>query len=90
LTYALVEEGLKTRVKEADVNNDGHVSLREWFDYAVRRVPRMREEKVQETAKQENKTLDVVERTGQSQVQTPRVFYRREPDAHPWVVARSQ
>src|SRR5207247_1904211 len=40
LTYALVEEGLKT--KAADTNPmDGQVVLQEWLDYAVARVPQM-------------------------------------------------
>lgn len=90
LTYALVEEGLKDKVNEADANSDGQIWLREWFDYAVQRVPHMKEEKIQETAKQQNKLLEVVEIAERSKVQTPRVFYRREPDIQPWIVARSQ
>jgi len=88
MTYALVEEGLKSNVKEADANGDGQVWLREWFDYVVQRVPRMREQKIEQTARQQNKSLDVVEVAEQGKIQTPRVFYRREPDAQPWVVAQ--
>lgn len=88
LTYALVEEGLKSRVKEADANNDGQVWLREWFDYTAQRVPRMREEKVEQKAKQQKKALELVEVAEQGRVQTPRVFYRREADPQPWVVAQ--
>lgn len=87
LTYALVEEGLKSRVKEADENSDGEVWLRELFDYAVQRVPRMREEKVEQTSQQQNKSLDIVEVKERGKVQTPRVFYRREADPQPWVIA---
>jgi CBS domain-containing protein len=42
LTYALVEEGLKSPA--ADVApQDGEVLLREWLDYASRRVPQMQQ-----------------------------------------------
>ena len=90
LTYALVEEGLKSKVKDADANSDGQVWLREWFDYAVQRVPRMREEKIEQTAKRQNKSLEAVEVAEQGKVQTPRVFYRRELDARPWIVAQTK
>jgi hypothetical protein len=64
--------------------------LREWFDYVVQRVPRMREEKLEQTAKKQNKSLDEVEVQEQGKVQTPRVFYRREADPQPWVVAQAK
>jgi WD40 repeat protein len=44
LTYALVEEGLKTRA--ADANGDRQVMLREWMDYATARVPQMQAERL--------------------------------------------
>ena len=87
LTYALVEEGLKTPA--ADKNGDKQVDLREWFDYAVQRVPNMRHERVEQSAKQQGKALELVEVTEQGKVQTPRVFYRREPDTQPLVVAKT-
>jgi len=90
MTYALVKEGLESRVKEADFNSDGQVWVREWLDYAVQRVPRLREQRVTHTAKQRNKLLELVEATEEGKVQTPRVFYRREMDAQPWVVARAK
>jgi WD40 repeat protein len=40
LTYALVEEALKSDAADTDPR-DGVVSAREWFDYAVRRVPQL-------------------------------------------------
>ena len=47
LTYALVEEGLKTAA--ADIQPaDGQVFLKEWLDYATQRVPQMQEEKLKE------------------------------------------
>jgi uncharacterized caspase-like protein len=84
LTYALVEEGLKT--KAADADHNGEVNLREWFDYALARVPKLREETLQ------SKSLEEVNPARKAAVknqksQTPRVFYRREPDAQPMIVA---
>jgi WD40 repeat protein len=47
LTYALVEEGLKTAA--ADVApRDGKVDVREWLDFATERVPQMQEDKLKE------------------------------------------
>lgn len=90
MTYALVEEGLKSRVQETDTNGDGQVWLREWFDYTVQRVPSLREGKIEKSANQQNKSPDMVEVIERSKVQTPKVFYRREPDAQPWIVAQTR
>lgn len=88
LTYVLVAEGLRTPA--ADVNIDGQVVLREWLDYAVRRVPRMQME-------EEERRLLVHTQAGGNKPggkaqgairQQPRVFYRRERDAKPLVVAK--
>ena len=63
------------------------MTLREWVDYAAQRVPRMqqaeRAERRQFVKKQSDKTAK-----DEEEVQTPRVFYRREPDLKPLVVAR--
>jgi WD40 repeat protein len=83
LTYALVEEGLKT--KAADADHNGEVNLREWFDYALARVPKLREETLQSKSLEEVTPKLKAARTQKSQ--TPRVFYRREPDAQPMIVA---
>jgi WD40 repeat protein/uncharacterized caspase-like protein len=98
LTYALVEEGLKAKTNDADTNEDGQVDLREWFDYATQEVPRLREQKIEQSAKRQGtrrlrgraraKQLEEVVITGRAKVQTPRAFYRREPDARPLVVAK--
>jgi WD40 repeat protein/uncharacterized caspase-like protein len=42
LTYALVEEGLKTLSADLDPS-DGRVTVREWLDFAVERVPEMQQ-----------------------------------------------
>ncbi|HEV7892029.1 MAG TPA: PEGA domain-containing protein [Pyrinomonadaceae bacterium] len=92
LTYALVEEGLKTNVVDADANGDGEVLLREWLDYAKQRVPRMRRERVEQAARRQNKSLVEVRPAEQAveegKVQHPKVFYRREPELQPFVVAK--
>jgi hypothetical protein len=84
LTYALVEEGLKT--KAADADHNGEVVLREWFAYALARVPKLREETLQSKSLEEV-TLTVRAVRNQKS-QTPRVFYRREPDTRPLIVAK--
>jgi uncharacterized caspase-like protein len=80
LAYALVEEGIKTGAADADSN--GQVLLKEWFDYATERVPRIGKEKAQ-TGKQ----LEEVD-ADEQRVQRPRVFNMREGGAERFVVAR--
>src|SRR5208282_4617759 len=88
LTYALVEKGLKT--SEAAV--DGQVELRHWLDYATQLVPQLQLALMQEAQKQgrgfsvidgEEKEIASPE---QRSLQRPRVFYRREPEAQPFIV----
>ncbi len=89
LTYALVEEGLKSAA--ADENQDGNVFVREWLDYAVERVPEM-----QSAALQGSRGLKIVFTQGeekvsdptQRSVQRPRVFYRREMETQPLIVEK--
>jgi uncharacterized caspase-like protein len=92
LTYALVEEGLKTSVADAEPK-DGLISAREWLDFATERVPQMQEEKMKETrgvgveiafTEGEQNIADPQKRT----LQRPRVFYRRELEATPLVIAK--
>jgi WD40 repeat protein len=92
LTYALVEEGLKQVLADGDPK-DGEVWVREWFDYATRRVPNMQMEKTRKS-RGLGVTLSFVE--GEERVpelerrvtQTPRVFYRRESEGRPLIVAK--
>lgn len=92
LTYALVEEGLKQAAADSDPK-DGEVSVREWFDYASTRVPNMQLEKMKQ-ARGVGLNLSFVEgekRVPDSErraVQTPRVFYRRESEGRPLIVAK--
>jgi uncharacterized caspase-like protein len=92
LTYALVEEGLKSGVADNEPK-DGLVNAREWLDFATERVPQMQEEKMKESrglglniafAEGEQKIADPEKRS----LQRPRVFYRREMEASPLVVAK--
>jgi hypothetical protein len=92
LTYALVEEGLKS-AKADDEPKDGQVTLREWLDYASQEVPQL-ELQLMQAAEKRGADVSIVE--GEEKVeevekrslQRPRVFYRREPEAQPFVVAR--
>ncbi len=92
LTYALVEEGLKETAADSDPK-DGEVGVREWFDYASARVPHMQIEKMKQ-ARGVGLSLSFVqddERVPEVQrrvTQTPRVFYRREAEARPLIVAK--
>ncbi|HEV7682045.1 MAG TPA: caspase family protein [Pyrinomonadaceae bacterium] len=129
LTYALVEEGLRTASADIDPS-DGRVTVREWLDYATRRVPQLQAEdaerprqsaaatqgqmsqsKVARTTRQQRgrqgakgKQQQEAEKARQLEkakaqapvsittqdkyLQQPRVFYRREAEPTPLVVAR--
>ena len=91
LTYALVEEGLKQSAADTEPR-DGEVRVREWLDYATRRVPEMQIKEMKRALARgiklsfadEERALSISNRSGQR----PRVFYRRELDSQPLVVAR--
>lgn len=86
LTYALIEEGLKTPA--ADISpKDGQVLLREWLDYATARVPQIRENDLKTRELQREKTKES-EKAAEMRIQRPRVFYRRDAERYPLVVAR--
>jgi WD40 repeat protein/uncharacterized caspase-like protein len=92
LTYALVEEGLKTPVADTEPK-DGLLIAREWLDFATERVPQMQQEKMTQGrgvgleisfTEGETNVADPAKRS----VQRPRVFYRRELEATPLVIAK--
>ncbi len=91
LTFALVEEGLK-QVMADNEPKDGQIVLREWFDYATNRVPEMQLDKMKTARglglnlsfKDDERGLETERRSGQR----PRVFYRREVEAQPLVIAK--
>ena len=86
LTYALLEA---LSDEKADADDNRQLWEREWFDYAVLEVPQMQLEmmktrsgiRVNDKDKKDTKPED---RT----LQTPRVFYRRESAANPFLVAK--
>ncbi|HET9713574.1 MAG TPA: caspase family protein, partial [Pyrinomonadaceae bacterium] len=85
LTYALVEEGLKTPVADS-APKDGVVIAREWLNFATERVPQMQEEKMSQSR---GVGLEIVFVEGEKQsVQRPRVFYRRELESNPLVIVK--
>jgi WD40 repeat protein/uncharacterized caspase-like protein len=85
LTYALVEEGLKTAVADT-APKDGVVIAREWLNFATERVPQMQEEKM---AQGRGLGIEVAFTEGETRsVQRPRVFYRRELEANPLVITK--
>ncbi len=92
LTYAVVEEGLKTAVAD-DQPKDGVLIAREWLDFATERVPQMQQQKMIE-GRGVGLTIAFTEgETGvadpdKRSVQRPRVFYRREMEANPLVIAK--
>src|SRR3954451_23261496 len=72
---------------------NGSVMVREWFDFATRRVPQLQVELMKDQSgrgvtvafvKGDEEIADPAERN----VQRPRVFYRREVEAQPLVVAK--
>jgi WD40 repeat protein/uncharacterized caspase-like protein len=65
LTYALVQEGLKTSEADIDPQN-GQVTVREWLDYATQRVPQLQ----QEDANRPRKTPLVTEKPAEQKVQS--------------------
>lgn len=92
LTYALVEEGIKG--KSADhLPQDGQVLVREWLNYASRRVPQMQAEKMQEARllKHDVAFVDGEEKIQEvplRSVQQPRIFYRREMESDPLIILK--
>ena len=91
LTYALVEEGLKTPVADTEPK-DGVLIAREWLNFATERVPQMQQEKMTQGR---GLGLEIAFAEGElttepqkRSVQRPRVFYRRELEATPLVIAK--
>jgi uncharacterized caspase-like protein len=89
LTFALVQEALETPIADR-TPADGSLTIDEWFDYAVRRVPQLQEEAMGR-AQQQDRVLrfDVAPAaTGASRLQTPRVFTKRDLSGERLIIAR--
>jgi WD40 repeat protein len=97
LTYALVNDGLQ-RAAADFAPRDGHINVREWFDYATARVPQMQADKLRQTRQlglpfsfaedAPPPSLRPVGLVAPREAQRPRAFYRRELEAAPFVVAK--
>lgn len=92
LTYSLLEEGLK-RLAADIAPKDGQVVVREWLDYATQRVPQMQMQKMQRARSLKHNIAFVngeeeIPELERRSLQHPRVFYRREPEARPLIVAK--
>ena len=91
LTYVLVDEGLKQSAADRRPH-DGSVIMREWLDYAAARVPQVQVDKVRQAgARGISLSFSEAERglgLERRVVQHPRVFYRREFETNPLVVAK--
>ncbi len=87
LTFALIEEGLRKSAADIDPK-DGQILLREWLNYSIGRVPQINEEAITERKLEREKNKSTAAR-GQADLQRPRVFYRREIEARPLLVARA-
>lgn len=97
LTYALVEEGLKKGSADREPKN-GSIDIREWLNFATDEVPRMQEQSSLDALRGRGKRIIFVgdgrnvgipktEADARDNIQRPRVFYRRELEANPLVVA---
>ncbi|HYP00001.1 MAG TPA: hypothetical protein VER76_07400, partial [Pyrinomonadaceae bacterium] len=94
LTYALTVEGL-TAGRADDAPRDGQILLREWLDYATKRVPELRAAENVELLRRQGRRRGLLlqsvagEASPQQRArQQPRVFYRRELEDKPLVIAR--
>ena len=87
LTFALIEDGLKQMAAD-NRPRDGKVLLREWFDHASAKVPRMQEKKYQTERERilRRKNASQLKGKVKPEAQRPRLFYRREADAHPMII----
>jgi len=93
LTFALVEEGLK-QGKADNAPKDGQILLREWLDYTTIRLPELQMDGMQRMAAV-GRDISIVEGERSRGVlpkdratQRPRVFYRRESDPQPILIAK--
>jgi WD40 repeat protein len=97
LTYALIEEGLKQGAADREPKN-GTIDLRKWLNYATEEVPKMQEQNSLEALRGRGRYLVFVgdgspprnvglNVDARDNIQRPRLFYRREADSNPLVVA---
>jgi hypothetical protein len=89
LTYALVEEGLKTDKADTAPRNQ-EVTVREWLDYSTARVPEIHAGLLRDGTRGLGRKVKAAssEEKEQWELQQPRVFYRREAEAEGFIVAK--
>lgn len=95
LTYALVVEGLEKGLADFEPR-DGQVVIREWLDYADSRVPQLQLEEMEQSRRLGRNLSFGTSRPaarglasdGAEIIQQPKLFYRRELEAMPWVVSQ--
>jgi WD40 repeat protein len=85
LTYALVDEGL---VQAKAVGAGQNIYLRDWLSYPLQEVPRLQFDWLHNALKA-NRGFSIANPVDPAQIglQRPRVFYRREPESHPFEIA---
>ncbi len=84
LTFALLEG-----MSKGDENNDKTINDREWLDYAATAVPLLQIETEKTRLLTQGKNTGKLA-TEPGELQTPRIFYRRERDANPLIIALSK
>ncbi|MEO6588828.1 MAG: caspase family protein [Pyrinomonadaceae bacterium] len=96
LSYALVEEGLKTPVADANPK-DGKITVKEWFDYAGNRVPQLRKDVNEglyavedKKGLEEEETEEAKKKVKEKSSQRPRVFYRRQNNSQAFVISQTR
>lgn len=90
LTYALVEEGLKQGAADREPKN-GAIDLREWLNYATEEVPRMQQQNSLEALRGRGRYITFAgdgkgPKDPRSNLQRPRIFYRRELETTPFII----
>jgi uncharacterized caspase-like protein len=96
LTYALLQ-GLTDR--RADKDGNEQLWEREWLDFAVEKVPQMQLEAMKQRhveIEKKGRGAEIIYVNGDKQntnladrrVQTPRIFYRRETEINPLIMAK--
>ena len=86
ITYALVEEGLAKGAADEEPK-DGKIVVREWLNFSTERVPELQFSKLQEARELRHTFTFAGDSSQNGMSQHPKVFYRRELEQNPWVVA---
>jgi WD40 repeat protein len=77
LTFALVEEGLKTPAAGVSLST-GELGVRNWLEYAAQRVPKLQQTWLSQSRRLEHGIEQASQESLSSATQEPRVFYRED------------